>query len=87
MVTIPAGLVVDVNEGLEGTTAVGFRRAIGALLKQSTPGVPDAGRLGSAHFAVTGPGSSMEYSVSGGGIVLTRGDTNGAYLVGMPPPA
>jgi len=76
---INAGLVIQLNSGGDGTTAVGFRRALATLLQQSSPGVPVPGRLGPEHFKVTGR-SDMSYGVSAGGVVLTR-STQGAYIV------
>lgn len=89
MVTTQAGFVVDLNgedgdPDRQGTTAVGIRRAMAVLLQQSSPGVPLPGRFGAGSFVVTGSPSSMVYNVSGGGIVLVRTSTNGAYLVGVP---
>ena len=86
MVTTPAGFVIDVNDAdpVEGTTAIGIRRALATLLKQTSPGVAQQGRLGADNFAVTGSPSAMEYNVSGGGLVLVRVATGGAYIVGMP---
>ena len=86
MVTTPAGFVIDVNDAdpVEGTTAIGIRRALATLLKQTAPGVAAQGRLGADNFAVTGSPSAMEYSVSGGGLVLVRVATGGAYIIGMP---
>lgn len=82
MVTLPAGFVVDLNNVGEGTTAVGIRRALAALVKQSAPGVAISGRLDSDHFVVKGSSSSMAYTVTGGGLVLSRNAPNGAYIVG-----
>lgn len=84
MVTVAAGLVVDLNSTSQGTTAQGFRRALAALFRQSAPGVASPGRLGTDHFVVSGSASAMEYKISGGGLVLVRTTTNGAYLVGVP---
>lgn len=84
MVTVAAGLVVDLNTAAQGTTAQGFRRALAVLFKQTSPGVAQPGRLGPDHFVVTGSPTAMEYKVSGGGMVLVRSTTNGAYLVGVP---
>ncbi len=86
MVTTPAGFVIDVNDAdpVEGTTAIGIRRALATLLKQTAPGVAAQGRLGADNFAVTASPSAMEYNVSGGGLVLVRVSTGGAYIIGMP---
>lgn len=84
MVSVAAGIVIDLNSGGQGTTAQGFRRALAVLFKQSAPGVAQPGRLGPDHFVVTGSPSAMEYKVTGGGLVLVRSTTNGAYLVGVP---
>ena len=84
MATVAAGLVIDLNDSDDGTTALGFRRALAALFRQESPGVAQPGRLGVDHFVVSGSGYGMEYSVSGGGIVLVRGSTGGVYLVGVP---
>lgn len=86
MVTVPAGFVIDVNDAApaEGTTAIGIRRALAVLLKQSSPGVATPGRLGLDHLAVTGSPTAMEYNVSGGGLVLVRTGAGGAYIVGLP---
>lgn len=86
MVTVPAGFVIDVNDAVpaEGTTAIGIRRALAVLLKQSSPGVATPGRLGLDHLAVTGSPTAMEYNVSGGGVVLVRTGAGGAYIVGLP---
>ncbi|MGW9345582.1 hypothetical protein ACWGR3_28935 [Streptomyces albidoflavus] len=84
MATVTTGLVIDLNDSDEGTTSVGFRRALAVLFKQSSPGVATPGRLGADHFVVSGAPSSMEYTVSAGGLVLVRSSSNGAYLVGMP---
>lgn len=84
MPTVAAGLVIDLNSADDGTTAVGFRRALAVLFRQSSPGVAAAGRLGVDHLAVSGSPSSMQYSVSGGGLVLVRSGSGGAYLVGVP---
>ena len=78
---INAGLVIDLNQAGDGTTASGFRHALAVLLQQSAPGVPVPGRLGSAHFVVQGQ-PDMSYVVSGGGVVLTR-SSQGAYVVGI----
>lgn len=83
MVAVAAGLVVDLNSEDDGTSSVGFRRALAVLFKQSSPGVAAPGRLGSGHFAVAGT-AGMAYSVSAGGLVLVRATTGGAYLIGMP---
>lgn len=77
---INAGLVIPLNEAGDGTTPSGFRSALAVLLQQSAPGVPVPGRLGSTHFVVAGR-SDMSYSVSAGGVVLTR-SSQGAYVVG-----
>lgn len=84
MATAAAGLVIDLNDANDGTTALGFRLALANLFKQSAPGVATPGRLGEDHFAVSGSASAMEYTVSGGGIVLVRESNNGVYLVGVP---
>lgn len=84
MVTVTAGLAIDLNDDGDGTTSIGFRRALAVLLKQSAPGVATPGRMGADHFVVAGAPASMEYSVSGGGLVLVRTASGGAYLVGMP---
>lgn len=84
MVTVAAGFVIDLNSSNQGTTAQGVRRALAVLFKQSAPGVAQPGRLGPDHFVVTGSPSAMEYKVTGGGLVLVRSTTNGAYLVGVP---
>lgn len=76
---INAGLVIQLNEAGDGTTAVGFRRAISVLLQQDEPGVAKPGRLGQNHFVVTGR-ADMSYGVSPGGVVLTR-SSQGAYIV------
>lgn len=83
MVTVPTGLAVDLNDSGDGTSALGFRRALAVLFKQSAPGVATAGRLGADHFVVAGT-AGMEYTVSGGGLVLVRSSSAGAYLIGMP---
>lgn len=77
---INAGLVIDVNQAGDGTTASGFRHALAVLLQQSSPGVPIPGRLGATHFVVQGQ-PDMSYLVSAGGVVLTR-SSQGAYIVG-----
>jgi hypothetical protein len=84
MVTVPAGFVVDLNTETEGTTSIGIRRALATLFRQAAPGVAEPGRLADNHFVVAGSASGMEYTVTGGGVVLVRDSTNGAYLVGMP---
>ncbi|KJL39903.1 hypothetical protein [Microbacterium trichothecenolyticum] len=84
MVTTAAGLAIDLNDDLDGTTAVGFRRALAVLFKQSSPGVAETGRLGSDHLVVSGDPGAMRYHVSAGGIVITRAATGGAYIVGLP---
>ncbi|WP_100813008.1 hypothetical protein [Microbacterium lacus] len=78
---ISAGLVLDRNSAGNGTPAVGFRRALAALFRQSSPGVATPGRLGEDHFVVTGK-TNMSYDVTGGGVVLVRSSAQGAYLVG-----
>lgn len=78
---ISAGLVLDRNSSGDGTPSVGFRRAIATLFRQSTPGVAMPGRLGEDHFVVTGK-PNMSYDVTGGGVVLVRSGSQGAYLVG-----
>lgn len=83
MATTTAGLVVDLNDNSDGTTAMGFRLALATLFKQASPGVATPGRLGDDHFVVSGT-SGMAYTVSGGGLVLVRSSSGGAYLVGMP---
>lgn len=85
-VTVTAGLAIDLNGDDEGTTAVGFRRALAGLFRQVSPGVAAPGRLAADHFAVSGVADAMQYTVTGGGLVLVRGAANGAYLVGMPTP-
>lgn len=84
MVTTPAGFVIPLNTADEGTTAIGIRRAMAVLLKQASPGVASPGRLGADHLAVSGSGSSMAYTVSGGGLVVVRDGDMGAYIVGLP---
>lgn len=84
MVTVAAGLVIDLNTSGQGTTASGFRRALAALFRQTSPGVAQAGRLGADQFLVSGSSSGMSYNVSGGGLVIVRSAAGGAYLVGMP---
>jgi hypothetical protein len=84
MVTVTAGLAIDLNSDGDGTTSIGFRRALAVLFKQSAPGVATPGRMGNDHFAVSGAPAAMAYSVSGGGLVLVRTASGGAYLVGMP---
>lgn len=84
MPVVAAGLIIDLNAEDEGTTAIGFRRALAVLFRQSSPGVAAPGRLGADHLAVSASSSDMTYTVSGGGIVLVRSSTGGAYLVGVP---
>lgn len=84
MPTVPAGLVVPLNDDGNGTPAIGFRRALALLFQQSSPGVAAPGRLGSNHFQVTGHATLMRYVVSPGGIVLVRSTAGGAYVVGIP---
>ncbi|MCC4906978.1 hypothetical protein [Microbacterium sp. cx-59] len=84
MVTVTAGLAIDLNDDDEGTTSVGFRRALAILLRQSSPGVATPGRMGADHFVVSGAPAAMEYTVSGGGLVIVRTASGGAYLIGMP---
>lgn len=84
MATAAAGLVIDLNDANDGTTALGFRVALANLFKQTAPGVATPGRLADDHFVVSGSASTMEYTVSGGGLVLVRSTSGGAYLVGMP---
>lgn len=86
-IKVPAGVGIDLNAEGEGTSALGHRRALGALLKQASPGVPAPGRLGPDHFVVTGSPSAMEYRVSAGGLGIVRNPSNGVYLVGMPTAA
>lgn len=81
---INPGLAIDRNAALEGTTALGIRRALATLFVQSAPGVPVAGRLGADNFAVTGR-ADMGYNVTGGGAVLTR-PTQGVYVVASHEP-
>lgn len=83
MVAVAAGLVIALNDQDEGTTPIGFRRAMGTLFQQNSPGSPKQGRLGEDHLRVTGT-SGWAYSVSGGGLVIVRTATGGAYLVGVP---
>lgn len=84
IVTVTAGLAIDLNGDDEGTTAVGFRRALATLFRQTSPGVAAPGRLGADNFSVAGAADAMQYSVTGGGLVLVRSASNGAYLVGVP---
>lgn len=84
MVTVTAGLAIDLNDEGDGTTSIGMRRALAVLFKQQSPGVATPGRLGADHFVVSGAPAAMEYSVSGGGLVLVRTASGGAYLIGMP---
>lgn len=84
MATAAAGLVIDLNDSNDGTTALGFRVALANLFKQTAPGVATPGRLADDHFVVSGSASAMEYTVSGGGLVLVRSTSGGAYLVGLP---
>lgn len=84
MVTVEAGLVIPLNSSNLGTTAIGFRRALALLFKQSSPGIPIAGRLGTNHLAVAGNNVGMSYIVSAGGIVLVRTPASGVYLVNSP---
>lgn len=83
-VTVTAGLAIDLNNENEGTTSVGFRRALAVLFRQTSPGVAAPGRLGADNFSVAGAAAAMQYTVTGGGLVLVRSASNGAYLIGMP---
>ncbi|WP_144795689.1 hypothetical protein [Microbacterium paludicola] len=83
MATSTAGLVIDLNDDNDGTTSLGFRLALATLFKQSAPGVATPGRLADDHFVVSGT-AAMQYTVTGGGLVLVRSSSGGAYLVGMP---
>lgn len=83
-VTVTAGLAIDLNDEDEGTTSIGFRRALAVLFRQTSPGVAAPGRLGADHLSVAGAADAMQYTVTGGGIVLVRSAANGAYLVGVP---
>lgn len=78
-VQINTGLVVKKNTEGVGTSAQGFRRALGALFGETTPGTPVPGRLGDNHFVVAGT-NAMTYTVSPGYVVITR-STQGVYIV------
>lgn len=82
VVKIPAGLGIPVNTAEEGTTPLGVRLALSALIRQSPAGTPVPGRLGADQFAVAGK-SDWSYDVSGGGIVIPR-PSQGVYILGLP---
>jgi hypothetical protein len=85
MVSIPTGLAINTPVAGDRTTASGFRKVLGALFKQSAPGVPLAGILpaqsGATPLLVTSDPSTMVYHVSAGFALTTR-TSQGAYLVG-----
>lgn len=83
MVTTTAGFTIDRNEDGDGTTAIGIRRALAVMLEQVSPGVAKPGRFGDGHFYVSGT-NGWAYTVTGGGLVIVRTETGGAYVVGMP---
>lgn len=81
-IEIETGLSINSPVNADKTTARGMRRALGAMLRQSSPGQPRFGVLGAGALAVTGR-ADMKYGVGAGYAVCGR-TGQGAYIVGIP---